>query len=390
MTSPTVAATGQWTPTGDLPAPRSWSGQHDSPVVLPGGKVLVAGGADGSSAPQATAALYDPAAGTWAATGGLHTARRLHTLTLLDDGKVLATGGINSPGQFPPGLASAEVYDPATGAWAVTGSLHTGRWGHSAVLLPDRRVLVAGGLTSRSGQSLRSLRSAEILDPATGTWTEVAAMTDARGGHSAIVLAGGRVLVVGGSVPTSRDGSAALAFCEVYDPAAGATGAWTPTGSLLVPRKGHQATLLSDGSVLATGGDAPGGQEDGTFDPFSRATAERYSPAAGTWSAVADMPAGRTFHRAVPRESGTALVIGGTDNRRNGGGYAGALIFEAGSWSPAGGMATGRWGFGAAVLADGRVLVTGGVTRSGLAAAGPDADEPTARTEILSIGAVIS
>jgi galactose oxidase-like protein len=390
MTSPTLAATGQWSTTGDLPAARSWSGQHDGPVVLAGGKVLVAGGADGSAAPQSSAALYDPAAATWAATGALLTARRLHTLTLLADGRVLVTGGITGSGEFPPGVATAEIYDPTPGTWTPTGGLHTARWGHSAVLLADGRVLVAGGFTARSAQSLKALRSAEIFDPAAGTWTETAALTDARGGHRAITLGGGKVLVVGGSAPIGRELTAALAFCELYDPAAGQ---WTPTGSMLVPRSGHQATPLSDGTVLATGGDAPGGPGDGTFDPFSRATAELYKPAAGTWSALPDMPAGRSLHRAVSLGAKRALVVGGTDSPLNGGGYASALIFDAaggGSWSPAGGLATGRWALAAAALADGRVLVTGGATRSGLAAADPALDELTADTEIFDAQPVIT
>ncbi len=243
MTSSTVAATGQWTSTGALPFARVWSGQHDGPVVLASGKVLVAGGADAAGAALGQVALYDPAAKTWTAAAALHTARRLHTVTLLGSGKVLVTGGITGAATFPSaGLASAEVFDPAQGTWTATGSLKTGRWGHSAVLLPDKKVLVAGGCTTRSGQSVKALRSAEVYDPDTGAWTEVTAMTDARCGHPALVLNTGKVLVVGGNAPVSRETDAALAFCELYDPASGTGGTWTPTGSLLVARSGHQAT----------------------------------------------------------------------------------------------------------------------------------------------------
>ncbi|MFA1550094.1 Kelch repeat-containing protein [Actinomadura chokoriensis] len=390
MTSSTVAATGQWTSTGALPSARVWSGQHDGPVVLTGGKVLVAGGADATGTALAQTSLYDPAAKTWTAAAALHTARRLHTVTRLGDGKVLVTGGATGAPAFPAaGLTSAEVFDPATGTWTATGSLHTGRWGHSAVLLGDK-VLVAGGCTTRSGQSVKALRSAEMYDPATGEWTEVTAMTDARCGHPALVLAGGKVLVAGGSAPVSRDADAALAFCELYDPAAGTGGTWTPTGSMRVPRSGHQAALLPDGSVLASGGSPPGAPGDGTFDPFSRATAETYSPAAGAWTATPDMPAGRGLHRAVPLGGGKVLVVGGTDGPDNGVGYASALIFDAGprAWSPAGGLATGRWGFAAVPLTGGAVLVTGGLTRTGSAAADPGAAEATASSEIFSTGPV--
>jgi N-acetylneuraminic acid mutarotase len=384
MTGPTVTATGQWTATDALPSASAWYGQHDSAVPLRTGKVLVVGGADGLSAARGQAALYDPATKAWTTTGGLQTPRRLHTVTLLADGKVLVTGGISGSAQFPaPGLAAAELYDPATGTWATTGSMRTARWGHSAVLVGGK-VLVAGGTTIRSSQSVKAVRSAELFDPATGAWTEVEPMTDARSGHTAVVLGNGRVLVAGGSAPTGRDDDAELAYCELYDPTAGT---WTPTGALLAPRSRHQATPLSGGTaVLVTGGRAPGGPGDGTFDPFSRATAELYSQDSGGWTAVEDMPGGRAFHRAVPLGTGKVLVIGGTENARNDAGYQSAVIFDAATrrWTPAGGLATGRWAFAATALSDKVVLVAGGVTRSGLAAANPGAEELTANAEIFS------
>jgi hypothetical protein len=389
MTTPTLAATGQWTSTGALPSARAWSGQHDGPVVLSSGKVLVAGGADGADTALGQAALYDPMAGTWAATTALHTARRLHTVTLLGNGKVLVTGGITGTATFPAaGLASAELFDPMNGTWTTVGSLGTGRWGHSAVLLPSKKVLVAGGCTTRDGQSVKALRSAEIYDPEAGTWSEAPPMTDARFGHPALVLNNGKVLVAGGSVPVDRDTNAALAFCELYDPGTGTTGAWTPTGSLLVARTGHQTTLLSDGTALASGGSAPGGPGDGTFDPFSRSTAELYNAMSGTWSAMTDMPAGRALHRAVPLGSGKVLVAGGTNGPHDAVGYASALIFDTatGGWSPAGGLAVGRWGFAAVAMTDGKALVTGGIMRTGLAAADPGTAELTATTEIFGTG----
>jgi hypothetical protein len=374
MTAITSAATGSWTTTADLPTPGSWAGQHDGPVPLGDGSVLVAGGADAAAAPLARAARYHPDTGTWTATGALHTARRLHTMTLLSDGKVLVAGGTGVGGaQFPPpALAAAEVYDPTAGTWTGTGNLHTARFGHSAALLADGSVLVAGGSAVRSGQSLTALRSAERWDPGTGTWTEVGPMTDARTGHPAVVLGTGKVLVAGGSVPTGRDTDAALAFCELYDPA---TGSWAPTGSLTVPRARHQATPVGT-AVLVTGGTAPGPGGDGTFDPFARTSAELFNPATGAWTAAQPMPAGRELHRAIPLGAGRVLLAGGTDGVRNAVGYESALVYDSagGIWSPAAGLATGRWSFAAVALADGRVVVTGGVARTGLAAGGESAE----------------
>lgn len=375
MTSPTPAATGQWTPSGALPSAAAWHGQHDGAVPLKNGRVLVVGGADGTSVARAQAALFDPAAGTWTATAALQTPRRLHTATLLDDGKVLVTGGTGGSSPLSPALASAELYDPVTGAWTPAASMGQARAGHSAVLLDNRKVLVAGGTTVRSGDSVRALASAELYDPATNTWSATASMADARAGHPAVLLKGGRVLVAGGFAPVSGTAEAALAFCELYDPAAAT---WTPTGTMTEPRGRHPATLVSDTTVLVTGGSAAS----------DRLTAELYDLATGAWTALPDRPGGRILHRTVPFGPGRALVIGGTSDARDDAGYRGVLILDvaARTWSPAGGLATGRWAFAAAVLPDARVLVTGGITGSGLAAADTAADDLTASTEIFAAG----
>jgi len=366
MTAITPAATGAWTTTADLPTPGSWGGQHDGPVLLEDGIVLVAGGAGVGGAPLARVARYDPDTNTWATTGNLLSARRLHSVTLLADGRVLVVGGTGVGGaQFPPpGLAAAEVYDPDDGTWATTGNLHIGRWGHSATLLPDGSVLVAGGSAVRSSQSLTALRSAERWDPESGDWTEVDPMTDARSGHTAVLLPNGKVLVAGGSVPTGRNTDAALAYCELFDP----DDTWSPTGSMTVPRARHQATLAGT-TVLATGGAAPGPGGDGTFDPFARATAEVYQQATGTWTATEAMPAGRELHRAVAVSANKILVVGGTDGVRDAAGFASALVYDvtAGTWATAAGLTGGRWSFAAMALGDQLVLVTGGFARTGQA-----------------------
>ena len=140
MSSPTVTATGAWTAAHDLPTAAAWFGQHDGPVLLAGStKVLLVGGADSASAPVSQAALYDPAADSWQPAGTVLTPRHLPTLTGLSDGKALLAGGIGGSG--PTALGTAELYDPTANAWTATGALATPRWGHSAVLLADKRVL---------------------------------------------------------------------------------------------------------------------------------------------------------------------------------------------------------------------------------------------------------
>jgi hypothetical protein len=380
-----VPATGTWSPAGPLPAAAYWAGPGDGAVTLGDGTVLMAGGEDRARNAQDTAVLFDPATREWEPASGLSVSRRLHSLTKLTDGRVLAVGGLSGPygGVSQAGVASAEIYDPATRGWTATGALHESRFAHSATLLGDGRVLVAGGVAPRSALSQKALASAEVYDPAAGEWTLTAEpMNDARGGHPAVLLRNGTVLVVGGMTPIGRGLYAGQSFCEVFDPA---TGAWTPTGGLGSVRKSHQATLLRDGTVLVTGGDSPGLQDDWTYHPYSQWTTERYDPATEAWKGAEAMPTGRSHHRAVLLRSGLLLVIGGTDDSTFDVGYQNAGVYDprARTWTPTGGMVEGRWAFAAAELADGGVLVAGGLVRSG--AAVPDSgDVVTDTTEIFT------
>ena len=128
--------------------------------------------------------------GTWAPTGSLNIARGSHTATLLSNGKVLVAGGYGFSGI----LASAELYDPETGIWSVTGSLNTARYYHTATLLPNGMVLVAGG----SGTGNNDLASTELYDPETGSWSSTGSLNTARFLHTATLLSNGMVLVAAG------------------------------------------------------------------------------------------------------------------------------------------------------------------------------------------------
>lgn len=375
MTAPTVTPVGTWTPAGNLPTAAAWYGQHDGPVLLDDDTVVVAGGQDAAGASVRATAVFDPVADVWHAAGDLHDARRLHSLTLLPDGRILAAGGLNGMA----GLPSAELYDPDTGQWTATGPLGTARWGHGATLLQDGSVLVTGGSAVRSALGATALRSAERFDPEHGVWRPAPAMTDARTAHTAVALASGVVLVVGGVAPVGAADDPALAFCELYDQD---LDKWTPTGSLLRGRRHHRATALPDGSALVTGGTAPGSPGTAPFDPFSQRTTELFE--AGTWSPAAAMPSGRAFHRAVPLSDDRVLVAGGATSDRDEAGFRSALVYDVvtDEWAPAAGLTDGRWSFAAVALADGRVLVAGGVARSGLAAADPGGIELVATTEL--------
>jgi len=178
--------------------------------------------------------------GAWTTTGSLNTARTAHTATLLQNGQVLATGGEDSSNHI---LTSAELYNLATGKWTVTGSTATPRVDHTATLLANGEVLVAGGyLGVDSRYQPVYTATAELYNPSTGAWKATGSMTVPRAFHGATLLPSGQVLVAGGS---NADGSSNFS-AELYDPA---TGTWRTTGRMNLS---HAAplTLLQDGQAL--------------------------------------------------------------------------------------------------------------------------------------------
>lgn len=182
-------ALGTWTPAGSMTSPRTGA----TATLLPNGKVLVAGGVfDSNSDATNSADLYDPTSGTWSPTGAMATARDSHTATLLPNGKVIVVGGNYYSGGSVY-LASVEIYDPALGTWSASGPLGGARTEHTTTLLATGKLLAAGGW---GNQSITA--TAELYDTTSGTWTSTGAMTAARYLHTATLLSSGRVVVVGG------------------------------------------------------------------------------------------------------------------------------------------------------------------------------------------------
>ena len=175
-------------------------------------------------------------------SGSLNTARDTHTATLLNNGMVLIVGG--EEGAAP--VASAELYNPATGTFTQTGSLNVGRWAHTATLLGNGMVLIAGGFNSGTGAALSS---AELYDPSSGTFTMTGSLSGARGFHTATLLSSGLVLLAGGE--SASGVGTILATAELYNRS---TGTFTPTGNMNLDRAFHTSTLLSSGEVLVAGG----------------------------------------------------------------------------------------------------------------------------------------
>jgi Galactose oxidase, central domain/Kelch motif len=301
------------------------------------------------SAPTALAELYDPATGTFSATGSMAHARFNHTATLLPNGKVLIAGGEQGYTDVQP-LSSAELYDPATGKFSATGSMSHIRTWSTATLLPNGKVFITGGLDGAG-----ALSSAELYDPATGQFGTTGSMSIGRESHTATPLDNGKVLLAGGlsykGFPSGEQSSA-----ELYDPA---TGEFTPTGSMHVGRYGAVAISLRDGRVLFAGGDS--------ID-CTTTSAEIYDPATGTFSLGGSLANASMDPQAALLRDGRVLIVGGWV--WGGDGLSTAQVFDptTGTFSPTGSLSTARPHGTAVSLANGRVLVVGGVTSTGFLA----------------------
>jgi hypothetical protein len=322
--------------------------------------LLLAGGTPASSpAPRP--------AGAVAPTGSMHVPRAVHTATLLPDGRVLVAGGMQKNGVFE---ASAELYDPASGRFETLPNLASRRVGQSATLLSNGEVLIAGGSAGRRFEGGRRIgevvATAELFDPVTRRFRSAGSMSAPRAHHAAVRLADGRVLLAGGY----DDGSNALGSAEIYDTA---SGVFRPTGSLRAARVPDVAVLLKDGRVLIPGGSGASG---GVL-----ASAEVYDPKSGHFAPAGDMIAARYKHGGVLLASGRVLVVGGSDARDWRGQKTEAEIYDpaANLFAQAASMALRRFKLGSAIAAlqDGRVLVAGG-------AAAPELYDP-AKGEFLAV-----
>lgn len=229
--------TGGWEFTGGMHQAR---GNHTA-TLLRNGQVLVAGGL-ASNQYLTGAELYNPETGTWSLVTPLKNARKNHTATLLTDGTVLVTGGLGTIGY----LGSSERYDVGLNDWLPTGGMTAPRGSHSATLLPNGQVLVAGGLNNSSPEPWP--KTSELYDPLSGGWaTTTGVMNSEHYFHSAALLPNGKVLVAGGADKTGS----ATQKCEVFDPT---TARWLPVSPMNTPRQSFTSTLLPDGKLLAVGG----------------------------------------------------------------------------------------------------------------------------------------
>ncbi|MDB6172923.1 MAG: Branched-chain amino acid transporter, amino acid-binding protein [Chthoniobacteraceae bacterium] len=323
--------------TGSLSGPRFG---HTS-GLLADGRVLIAGGGLGSNA-LATAELYNPATGRWAPTGSMHFPRYGPRSVVLSDGRVLVVEGSVSPQTSAP-QHSAELYDPATGTWADTGT-QTMTDCHTLTLLPDGKVLlIANGPT------------AELYDAATGTWRLTGPMVSRRTSAQAALLPSGKVLIYEGQYPGLTINS------ELYDPT---TKTFAATGSFYTERSLDASTILANGEVLIAGGQGP---YSGGIAPYLNSV-EIYNPTTGAWRNVASLLQPRNRGSASLLADGRVLIHGGTAVVNGIGIYLpGAELYDplANTWTVAGPMLNPRDISSTTRLADGRVLIAGGSGNDG-------------------------
>jgi hypothetical protein len=315
-------STGSWT----LAAPLHVARIGHVAARLADGRVMVLGGHD-TYTPQThtyvienSAEIYDPAVDAWTVVSGPLTPRDYPSLTLLNDGKLLIAGGLDAADQA---VSTSELFDPSTGQWMQTGSFWNPgphaypvvwkRWGHTATLMADGRVLVTGGFPEE--WIMETLAQAQVYDPATGLWSDAGDMTERRGRgyHAATLLADGRVLVTGGDWRTCMGGGCGeftLGSSEIYDPRANA---WSAGPDLQTPRNSHTATRLDDGSVLLVGG-----ARDVSGIPYFHSIVigdvETSAPSAAPFGAATSMVTPRSGHTATLLLDGAVLVVGGSND----------------------------------------------------------------------------
>jgi len=352
-------------------------------------EVVVVGGGDNSENILNTADIYNVSSGTFSKSARvMSTGRLTATATTLTDGTVLIAGG-----QSSTTLNTAEIYQPISDSFTLTtGVMNRPRVAHAATLLDPAVVSgpLAGNVLITGGDAFSTVGTAETYNPLSGSFSKTGSMAIPRRQHTSVLIshcgcaADGLVLVVGGY----DNQFTVLSSAELYNPA---TGTFTATGNLKTPRFRHTATLLNNGTVLITGGASQMAAKTGDINP-SLNTAEIYDPKTGTFTLTkGTMSAYREAHAASMLQDGTVLLTGGQDDHflventaelysPATGTFSPTSASCAGAPPPPGCMSTGRDFHISLTLDDGRVLIVGGVNSAFTTVASAEIYNPASKT----------
>ena len=323
--------------------------------------------ADGSSSPSPVE-IFDPVTKSFARTGDLSSLRYGLTTTTLQDGRVLVAGGAwTAPGSGDTSVATAELFDPRAGTFTRTGDMTTRRSNHTAILLADGRVLVIGG--RRRATARPALFSAEIYDPSTGQWSQVGSMNVRRAIFTATLLRDGRVLVAFGWDEEGND----LASAEVFDPA---TNAFTAVRPPAMNARGLSAALLADGRVFFVGGYL--GNSPSRYTVL-------FDPVAGVWTDGPDLETERYGSATILLQDGRVLIAGG--GNLLGGALSTELYDPATGTLTVGASAAHEHGVPGISLQDGRVVLFDANTEIYDPRATTDVPGPASRTDRIFVEA---
>jgi N-acetylneuraminic acid mutarotase len=285
-----------------------------SAVRLNDGRVLIIGGADQNANTLSSCEIYDPATNSFSGTGSMSTPRVLHGAALMADGRVMVAGGTNTLSSVVTDvvtgtLNSAEIYNPTTGSWSGTAAIGGRRLAPALSLLPNGQVMVSGGVEIGFffGIPVSAVSTTKVQRWSNGGWSSGPNMSQGRAGHqyNQARLNDGRILMTGGvNVPSllGATNAAPINGAEAYNPA---TNSWQ-TVNMPVSRALHSATVLTDGRVAVCGG-----AQGLLTAPISIADVHLFNPATNSWSGAPSLNGPRASHVASLLPDGTLALFGG-------------------------------------------------------------------------------
>ncbi|HVZ74983.1 MAG TPA: kelch repeat-containing protein [Polyangia bacterium] len=337
-----------WSTTGSMASARAY---HTATYIPSTAKILVVGGIGTAGTPIATAELYNQTSGTWAATDSVPTTgtgRAYHTAVVLNDGTVFVAGGYRDGTNV---TNTSAIYTPSTGHWTNKAQLTTARGRHAATVLTTGEVVVTGGLSGST-----TITAVEVYRPTganANTWFQANSPTSARrASHQSVRMQSGDVMIIGG-----RDGTTTLDTVYSYNLAANA---WTARGTLSAARVGHTATIMSNGYVLVAGG--------GPYNSTTvYATCDLYNPTTNLWKPTADMISARTGHAATLNWDDSIIVSGGIGPGSSALAIKGAERFKSAfeTWMEEPSLLTARaFHTATPTPSSGTIIAAGGITKT--------------------------